>query len=197
MNIELIVHPGSEGAFIAWTSPFVPECRGFALWRRIKRGPHSATSPNTQGEPDAEGFVTESVASWVGFANGPDAPPGTREPTTTWPIQKYLWSDFAVHVGDTVAYHVMPMIGASTALQEALISDRVGALLSLSDRRATERHRAISTAVSSRASGSRDCCRHCPTPTRIRPPRAGNSQPASRRPAIGSAISSQARCANG
>ena len=119
MNIELIVHPGSEGAFIAWTSPFVPECRGFALWRRIKRGPHSATSPNTQGEPDAEGFVTESVASWVGFANGPDAPPGTREPTTTWPIQKYLWSDFAVHVGDTVAYHVMPMIGASTALQEA------------------------------------------------------------------------------
>jgi phosphatidylserine/phosphatidylglycerophosphate/cardiolipin synthase-like enzyme len=118
MNSEIIVHPGSEGAFIAWTAPFVPECRGFALWRRIKRGPHSPASPNTQDEPDAEGFVTETVASWVGFAAGADVPAGTREPTTTWPIQKYLWSDFAVHAGDEVAYYVMPMVGPWNTLEE-------------------------------------------------------------------------------
>jgi len=32
----------------------------------------------------------------------PQPPEGTREPTTTWPIQKYLWSDFAVRGGDAV-----------------------------------------------------------------------------------------------
>lgn len=39
-------------------------------------------------------------------------------PTTTWPIQKYLWSDFAVNAGDTVCYRVVPMIGAWNALAE-------------------------------------------------------------------------------
>jgi phosphatidylserine/phosphatidylglycerophosphate/cardiolipin synthase-like enzyme len=64
------------------------------------------------------GFVEEAVASWVGFANGPSVAPGTREPTTTWPIQKYLWSDFAVHPGDVVSYRVSPMTGHFNALQE-------------------------------------------------------------------------------
>ena len=84
MTIDVIVHAGSDDAFIAWTSEFIAGCRGFALRRRIKRGPHSAASPNTVAEPDAEGFVEEVVASWVGFADGPQPPEGTREPTTTW-----------------------------------------------------------------------------------------------------------------
>lgn len=87
MSIAVVVCPGSDDAFIAWTSDFIPECRGFALYRRIKRGPQSPTSPNTVGEkPDLKGFVEEIVASWVGFANGPDVEPGTRKPTTVWPI---------------------------------------------------------------------------------------------------------------
>src|SRR6516225_757084 len=112
MSIAVVVRPGSDDAFIAWTSDFTPGCRGFALYRRIKRGPQSPTSPNTVAEkPDPQGFVEEIVASCVGFANGPDVEPGTRKPTTVWPIQKYLWSDFAVHPGDVVMYRVVPMVG--------------------------------------------------------------------------------------
>ncbi|MBS1164520.1 MAG: hypothetical protein H6R00_545 [Proteobacteria bacterium] len=120
MSVELIVHPGVDSAFIAWRSPFIADCRGFALRRRIKRAPGSATSPNTVPETDADGFREELVASWVGFADGPNVPEGTRRPTTEWPIQKYLWSDFAVSPGDKVAYRVVPMVGLETALTEAL-----------------------------------------------------------------------------
>jgi hypothetical protein len=103
MVMEIIVHPGVDSAFIAWRASFIDQCRGFALKRKVKRVPGSAVSPNTAGEPDARGFVEEIVASWVGFANGPDVAPGTRRPTTEWPIQKYLWSDFMVNPGDEVA----------------------------------------------------------------------------------------------
>lgn len=118
MGIEILVHAGSDDTFIAWTSEFIPDCRGFALRRRVKRGPNSAPSPNSAGEPNRQGFVEEIVASWVGFADGPDAPEGTRQPTTIWPIQKYLWSDFAVNAGDVASYQVSAMTGPWNALRE-------------------------------------------------------------------------------
>jgi len=117
--LEIIVHPGTDSAFIAWRAPTpIKECRGFALRRKCKRAPGSAGSPHSAG-PDADGFVEEIVASWVGFENGPAVEPGTRKPTTEWPIQKYLWSDFMVNPGDEVAYRVTPMIGPAGALVEA------------------------------------------------------------------------------
>src|SRR5215475_7922887 len=118
MAVKIIVHPGVDSAFIAWRSESIAQCRGFALKRRIKRAPGSAASPNATGEPDAQGFVEEVVASWVGFADGSDVEPGTRKPTTEWPIQKYLWSDFMVNPGDEVAYSVTPMVGHAGALDE-------------------------------------------------------------------------------
>jgi phosphatidylserine/phosphatidylglycerophosphate/cardiolipin synthase-like enzyme len=118
MTIALTVHAGSDEAFIAWTADFIPDCRGFALKRRIKRSKGSPASPNTTSEAGADGFADEVVASWVGFAGGPEVEPGTREPTTTWPIQKYLWSDFAVRGGDVVSYQVTPMVGTWNALAE-------------------------------------------------------------------------------
>ena len=117
MAIRVITHAGSDDAFIAWSTDFIADCRGFALHRRIKRRPGSAPSPNTVAQPDPQGFVEEVVASWVGFAKGPDVPVGTRQPTTTWPIQKYLWSDFAVRSGDTVSYQVVPMVGPWNSLR--------------------------------------------------------------------------------
>src|SRR6516225_12427285 len=108
MAIELIVHPGVDSAFIAWRAPFIANCRGFALRRKIKRASGSASSPNTVANAAPNGFAEEIVASWVGFADGPDQPEGTRKPTTEWPIQKYLWSDFAVNAGDVVAYLFSP-----------------------------------------------------------------------------------------
>lgn len=119
MAIEIIVHPGVDSAFIAWRAPFIDQCRGFSLYRKVKRGPGSVASPNTTSSADVEGFTEEIVASWVGFADGPDTEPGTRKPTTEWPIQKYLWSDFMVGPGDEVAYRVAPMIGQASALKEA------------------------------------------------------------------------------
>jgi phosphatidylserine/phosphatidylglycerophosphate/cardiolipin synthase-like enzyme len=119
MNISLIVHPGVDSALIAWRSDFIDQCRGFALRRKIKRAAGSPQSPNTVSDVDADGFHEEIVASWVGFADGPAVAEGTRKPTTEWPIQKYLWSDFAVNPGDIVAYRVSAMIGPETALQES------------------------------------------------------------------------------
>jgi len=79
---------------------------------------HDTIEDTTTDFDDIEKQFGQDVASWVGFANGPDVLPGTREPTTTWPIQKYLWSDFAVRSDDTVSYRVVPMVGSSNALQE-------------------------------------------------------------------------------
>ncbi|MEI9884902.1 MAG: phospholipase D-like domain-containing protein [Rhizomicrobium sp.] len=117
-KIQLVVHAGSDDAFIAWTSGFIAECRGFALLRKIKRGAGSPESPTAAAAPDADGFVNETVSSWVGFADDPKTyEPGARFPTTQWPIQKYLWSDFAVKSGDVVKYRIVPMVGDYKALR--------------------------------------------------------------------------------
>ena len=116
MATTLVVRPGVDSAFLAWRAPFLDDCRGFSLTRRIKRAAGSARSPETRGHED--GFAIEVVSSWVGFANGGKVADGTRKPTTEWPIQKYVWSDFAVGPGDQVAYCVAPMVGAADALRQ-------------------------------------------------------------------------------
>jgi len=113
---ELVVHPGVDSAFLAWRVPFLRDCRGFALTRRVKRAAGSAPSPVTTSQEG--GFAIETVSSWVGFANGPQIDLGTRKPTTEWPIQKYVWSDFMVNPGDQVAYRVTPLQGRAGALTE-------------------------------------------------------------------------------
>ncbi|HYX04989.1 MAG TPA: phospholipase D-like domain-containing protein, partial [Reyranella sp.] len=116
MAIELVVRPSMDSAFLAWRSPFIEGCCGFALTRKIKRAAGSVASPNAKPGPD--GFSIETVSSWVGFADmNPVPPPGTRKPTTEWPIQKYLWSDFMVNPGDQVAYRVTPMMGGEGNLR--------------------------------------------------------------------------------
>ena len=120
MPIELIVRPGVDSAFLAWRAPFIADCRGFALTRRVKRAANSAPSPIKTGAED--GFAIELVSSWVGFANGPHVDLGTRKPTTEWPIQKYVWSDFMVNPGDQVAYRVTPMLGPAGALTEDAVN---------------------------------------------------------------------------
>lgn len=126
MTASLVAHAGVDDASMAWSASFVAGCRGFALRRRIRRAEGSPVSPNAVGAADAQGFVEEIVASWVGFADGPDFPPGTRKPTTEWPIQKYLWTDYMVAAGDTVRYRVAPVIrdaAGQLAEQEDQASD--------------------------------------------------------------------------
>jgi phosphatidylserine/phosphatidylglycerophosphate/cardiolipin synthase-like enzyme len=129
MQVQLRVRAGADSAMIIWKSPPVAGCRGFALYRKILRVPGSAPSPNVVAEiPTSDapmmkgvsalppGMEEEVVASWVGFADQPAWPEGTRKPTTEWPIQKYLWSDYMVGPGDQVAYRVAPMVGKAGAL---------------------------------------------------------------------------------
>lgn len=121
MGIEIVVRPGVDSALLAWRADAIAGCRGFALRRKIRRVAGSASSPNAEngGAPDADGFVEEIVASWVGFADGPPVEEGTRKPTTEWPIQKYLWSDFQVNPGDVVRYRVSAMTGTADNLLES------------------------------------------------------------------------------
>jgi hypothetical protein len=113
MAIDVRAYCGSDDAFVAWTSDFIANCRGFSLRRKIKHGINSVPSPNTE-MTDASGYAEEIVATWVGFQNGPDFPAGTRKPSTEWPIQKYLWTDYAVTTGDRVSYKVTPVIRGSS-----------------------------------------------------------------------------------
>lgn len=113
MVLVVKAYAGVDEAFIAWRAPFIKDLIGFALRRRIKRAAAVPASPAAIAGPDANGFVEEYVSSWVGFADGPDFPPGTRKPTSEWPIQKYLWSDIAVGPGDLVDYRVVPVIRAA------------------------------------------------------------------------------------
>jgi hypothetical protein len=59
--ITVAAYPGVDDAFIVWQAPFIADARGFALHRRVKRGPGSAPSPEALGPADAQGFVEEMV----------------------------------------------------------------------------------------------------------------------------------------
>ena len=87
---------------IVWqTDKPIPGCRGFALERHVK------------GQA-----TTSIVPTWVGF-KGQTHKPGQNEPSTVWPIQRYIWSDFLVQSGQTVRYRAIPMVGPATNLQKA------------------------------------------------------------------------------
>jgi len=90
MKIQ-VLHNGDD-AFIAWRPVgFIPDCRGFAIYRR-RNG------------------VEEIVSTWVGFED--DKPKkGERRASTNWPIQKYHWTDYMAAPGDRLEYRVVPMVG--------------------------------------------------------------------------------------
>jgi len=92
-------------ATIAWmTDSPIPGCRGFAIERDV-RGP--------KGDAP-KGFIN----TWVGFKGGKHKP-GESQPSTVWPIQRYLWSDYVVSFGQEVRYRVIPMVGPAASLQKA------------------------------------------------------------------------------
>lgn len=92
----------SDHSLVVWKldAP-IQNCRGFALKRRT-------------GDTPAEEDVLDT---WVGFA-GDTAPPGTKRPSSEWPIQRYIWSDYNPPRDKAVSYRAVPMIGSKDALQE-------------------------------------------------------------------------------
>jgi phosphatidylserine/phosphatidylglycerophosphate/cardiolipin synthase-like enzyme len=102
---KLSVYANCDMATIAWmTDELIPGCRGFAIERDV-RGP--------KGDAP-KGFIN----TWVGFKDGQHKP-GESQPSTVWPIQRYLWSDYLVSFGQEVRYRVIPMVGPAANLQKA------------------------------------------------------------------------------
>jgi hypothetical protein len=102
---KIAVYANCDMATIAWTtdSP-IPGCRGFAIERDVD-GP--------KGDAP-KGFIN----TWVGFKGGQHKQ-GESRPSTVWPIQRYLWSDYVVSFGQKVRYRVIPMVGPAANLQTA------------------------------------------------------------------------------
>jgi hypothetical protein len=89
-------------ATVVWqTDTPIKECRGFALERQTRGNPGSFFVP-----------------TWVGF-KGETHKAGERRPSTEWPIQRYIWSDYLVRAGQAVRYRVIPMLGPAGRLVKA------------------------------------------------------------------------------
>ena len=107
MAIEVRVVANADEATVVWQSDSrIGDCRGFALLREGR-------------EPS--GVTVESILhTSVGFADQkPHPPPGTFRPSTEWPIQRFLWSDYDAERFDQVRDRVVPIIGRAGALQRA------------------------------------------------------------------------------
>lgn len=83
-----------DHVIIAWKyDQPIPNCVGFALYKKMKgQNPASAQPLNNR----------------IGFA-GQQAKPGEQRPSTAWPIQRLLWTDFNVNPGDSMSYLVVPL----------------------------------------------------------------------------------------
>ncbi len=106
MSFENVrVYTNCDDALIVWkTKEPIPECRGFAL-QREHRG---------NGAAPASSFVP----TWVGF-EGQEHKPGERRPSTEWPIQRFIWTDYLVNLGNELRYRVIPMIGSKDHMDPA------------------------------------------------------------------------------
>lgn len=83
-----------DHAIIAWKyDQPIPNCIGFALYKKMKGQPPSSAQP---------------LNNRIGFA-GQQAQPGEQRPSTAWPIQRLLWTDFNAKPGDSMSYLVAPL----------------------------------------------------------------------------------------
>jgi phosphatidylserine/phosphatidylglycerophosphate/cardiolipin synthase-like enzyme len=94
MGIDLKVYDNGDHTCLVWLpsdGKAIPTCRGFAI-RRISNGTQSY------------------LHGFVGFSDT-----DKLDPKNPWkfPLQRFLWWDYAVKLGDTVQYSVVPVIGPS------------------------------------------------------------------------------------
>ncbi len=96
----------SDVVTIVWqTDNAIKDCRGFALERA------------TKGKTN-----TSFVSTWVGF-KGVKHEEGESQPSTVWPIQRYIWSDYQVQTGQELRYRAIPMVGPAVNLAKASQSE--------------------------------------------------------------------------
>jgi phosphatidylserine/phosphatidylglycerophosphate/cardiolipin synthase-like enzyme len=102
MTIKIAAYANGDDALVAWQlDKKIPDCLGFALYRR------------RNGKEE----VVENRIGWEDIA--PPPKPGTHKPSTEWPIQRFLWSDYDAKAGDKLQYRIVPMVGTTDQLKEA------------------------------------------------------------------------------
>ena len=95
MKPQIKAYANCDNAIVVWKyEKPIPDCAGFALFRKANK------ESDTTAEP---------VNTWVGF-EGQTSNPGEHRPSTQWPIQKYIWSDYLAKPGDKVSYKIVPML---------------------------------------------------------------------------------------
>ncbi|QTD44142.1 phospholipase D-like domain-containing protein [Ottowia testudinis] len=94
MVIELRAFANGDDCLVVWKTPEIADCLGFAIGRERKR---------------PSGIEQLVLPNRLGFKGEPMAPGETR-PSTTWPFQRYDWTDHSVSTGDEVRYCVTPVI---------------------------------------------------------------------------------------
>jgi hypothetical protein len=83
-----------DTATIVWqTDALIKNCVGFALERQVA----GAAEP-------------EVVETLVGFTGEPHVD-GDKKPSTFWPVQRFIWSDFGAQPQQRLSYRVTPMLG--------------------------------------------------------------------------------------
>jgi phosphatidylserine/phosphatidylglycerophosphate/cardiolipin synthase-like enzyme len=99
------VFANCDMTLIAWqTDGKITGCRGFAIERQVRGVSGDASN----------GFVK----TYVGF-QGQTHASGEAHPSDVWPIQRYMWNDYAPSQGQEVRYRVIPMMGPATNLKQA------------------------------------------------------------------------------
>jgi hypothetical protein len=94
-------HNGDDTVIVWQPDQKLADCRGFALFRYILGKNNSETE--------------EIVSSWVGWEDE-EWKPGERKPSSEWPIQRFIWTDYIAKPGQTLRYRVVPMCGGKDDL---------------------------------------------------------------------------------
>lgn len=129
MSIDLKVYDNGDHACLVWIPTDgqpIPNCRGYAI-RCLSNGK----------ERFLHGFV--------GFSDE-----DTLDPAAPWkfPLQRYMWWDYAVVPGDVVQYSVMPVLGSD---KDHLSLSTADASALTVPRRSTVKRRPTSPHTSTRA----------------------------------------------
>src|SRR6185312_3477694 len=106
---SLLVFANTDHAIITWryTQP-IADCVGFAIYKK------------KAGQADA---LAVPLNNRIPYA-GQKFTPGDQQPSTEWPFQRVLWSDFSVLTGDQVQYMVVPMLLDKSQQQPRLNADQ-------------------------------------------------------------------------
>src|SRR2546428_12493274 len=84
------VYSNSDDTFLVWkTDAPIPECRGFAIYKK------------------RDGAGAQPVTNYVGWGEKDEDGP---RPSTEWPIQRYMWTDYKARSGEHVSYRIVPII---------------------------------------------------------------------------------------